>query len=84
MVSPNSTLPGDEKEAQDSAYNPGDTAYQNGMGSGYASAGLDQLEAHANDPSNHNSNESLGSAEEAGNDSLSGGLYKPSEKVQVK
>jgi len=33
MVSPNSTLPGDEKE-QDSAYNPGEQAYLEGMAQG--------------------------------------------------
>ncbi|RWZ78369.1 MAG: hypothetical protein EOT05_01220 [Candidatus Microsaccharimonas sossegonensis] len=53
MASPQSTLPNDEKEAQDSAHNPGEQAYQDGIGSAYSGAGLDQLEAFANDPANH-------------------------------
>jgi hypothetical protein len=64
MASPKSTLPNDEKEAQDSAYNPGEQAYQEGMGSAYKSAGLDQLEAFANDPQNHPSTNDVRTAEE--------------------
>jgi hypothetical protein len=53
MASPQSTLPNDEKDAQDSAHNPGEKAYQDGAGASYKQAGLDQLEAFANDPTNH-------------------------------
>lgn len=53
MANSQSTLPNDEKEAQDSAHNPGEKAYQDGMGSAYEGAGLDQLESFANDPANH-------------------------------
>ena len=58
MASPKSTLPNDEKEAQDSAHNPGEKAYRDGMGSSGVNAGLDQLEAHANDPTNHDNSSS--------------------------
>ena len=69
MASPESTLPNDEKEAQDSAHNPGQNAYDKGMGSSYANAGLDQQEAHANDPANHDGkdrSDSVRDAEESG------------------
>jgi len=70
MVSTKSTLPNDEKEAQDSAYNPGEQAYREGMGSAYTGAGLDQLESFANDPANHDSSdknqEDIKNAEEKG------------------
>lgn len=75
MASPQSTLPNDEKEAQDSAHNPGEKAYRKGMGSSSVNAGLDQLEAHANDPANHGngSSRSVRDGEEKGNTPPSGG-----------
>lgn len=73
-----STLPNDEREAQDASNNPGEKAYQNGIGAGYTGAGLDQLEAYANDPTNHDGSDSIRDKEMSGDDSLSGGLYKPS------
>lgn len=77
MASPNSTLPNDEKEAQDSAHNPGEKAYQDGIGSAYKNAGLDQLEAFANDPANHGNNKSGGdSTDEVRDAEDAGGNWK--------
>ena len=64
MASPKSTLPNDEKAAQDSFYNPGEHSYREGMGAGYSGAGTDQAEAFANDPANHDSDEETRKAEE--------------------
>jgi len=64
MVSTKSTLPNDEREAQDNAHNPNDKAYKEGMGSAYTNAGLDQLEAFANDPASHNPDEDIREKEE--------------------
>lgn len=85
MVSPKSTLPNDEKEAQDSHYNPGEQSYREGMGAGYSSAGADQAEAFANDPANHDSADAVRTKEESPDDeSLDGGLYKPSSNSKPK
>jgi hypothetical protein len=92
MASPQSTLPNDEKEAQDSAHNPGERAYHEGMGSSGVGAGLDQLEAYANDPANHDG-DSVRDGEEsggwksnyAGNRSKSGkGISKENFKAVLK
>jgi len=48
MVSPNSTLPGDEKD-QDSAYNPGEQAYREGMGAGFKAADSDKTSSAEQD-----------------------------------
>ena len=64
MVSTKSTLPNDEREAQDNAHNPNHKAYKDGIGSAYTSAGLDQLEAFANDPKSHNPDEDIREKEE--------------------
>lgn len=74
MASPQSTLPNDEKEAQDSAYNPGEQSYREGIGAGYTGAGTDQAEAFANDPANHDSAEGIRKAEE--DSSGAGGGWK--------
>lgn len=66
MASPQSTLPNDEREAQDSAHNPGEKAYQEGMGGAYSDAGLDKLENSAGDTSNNTSDDSVRDAEESG------------------
>lgn len=80
MANSQSTLPNDEKEAQDSAYNPGEQAYREGMGAGNVGAGIDQAEAFINDPAHHDSADAIREAEANPDDaSLDGGLYKPSE-----
>lgn len=78
MASPQSTLP-DNKEDQDSAYNPGEQAYREGIGKGHVSSGLDQLEAFANDPANHDSTADIRKAEENPANTPAGGFYRPSE-----
>jgi len=78
MASPQSTLP-DNKEDQDSAYNPGEQAYREGMGKGHVSSGLDQLEAFANDPANHDNTAGVRKAEENPANTPDGGFYRPSE-----
>ncbi|MDB5160607.1 MAG: hypothetical protein JWO99_870 [Candidatus Saccharibacteria bacterium] len=83
MASPKTTLPNDNKEEQDSAYNPGEQSYREGMGAGYTGAGIDQLESFANDPANHDSADAVRNAEEAPADGASG-FYKPSPEGQKK
>lgn len=84
-----STLPNDEREAQDSAYNPGEYKAREAAGGhesipGYnrSTDGLDDHPISAGDTSD------IKAAEENGDDSLSGGLYKPSlntkKKVDIK
>jgi len=72
MAAPNSTLP-DNKEEQDSLYNPGDQNYREKMGAGYIGSGTDQLESFANDPNNHD----LKSSEESPG-KLENNFYVPS------
>jgi len=80
MASPNSVLPPKDKEAQDSIYNPAEQAYLEGMATGHTSSGIDQAEAFANDPNNHDSAKPVREAESNPDENLSGGLYKPSPK----
>lgn len=80
MVSTKSTLPNDEREAQDSAYNPGEQHARELAGShesipGYnrSADGLDDHPVSAGDSSD------IRSAEENGDADLNNGFYKPSE-----
>lgn len=84
MASPTPTLPPKTPEEQDQRYNPYEQNYQEKMGSGYVSSGLDQLESFANDPKN--STEAARQAEEAADAPISGGLYNPTSggKSKVK
>lgn len=84
MASTKSTLP-NSREEQDKAYNPGDLRYSE---ENFTAGNLaEQAEAYANDPKNHQ--ESVREAEEAGDESLKNGFYRPSpggkqEKVTLK
>lgn len=91
MANLQSTLPNDEKKAQDSAYNPGDQKYLEGMGGssresidGYnrANDGLDDHPISSGDASGKDPQDSVAAvrkAEEYPDDtSLDGGLYKRS------
>ena len=84
MASPTPTLPPKTPEEQDQRYNPYEQNYQEKMGSGYVSSGLDQLESFANDPKN--STQAARQAEEAADTPISGGLYNPTSggKSKVK
>jgi len=76
MASPTPTMPPTNKDEQDSAYNPGEQAYREGIGAGYTGSGIDQAEQFANDPKNQ---DSVRKAEENPDDtSLANGFYKPS------
>lgn len=85
MASTKSTLPPNSREEQDKAYNPGDLRYSE---ENFTAGNMaEQAEAHANDPKNHE--EDVRAAEEAGDESLKNGFYRPSpegkrQKVNVK
>jgi hypothetical protein len=84
MASPKSTLP-NSREEQDSAYNPGDLRFsEENFNAGNLA---EQAEAYANDPSKHDAD--LQGAEEAGDEPLKNGFYRPSpggkqEKITLK
>jgi len=75
MASPNSVLPPQSDEEQNRAHNPGELAYLEGMATGKVKSGVDQAEAYANDPKNH---DNIGDAEANPDDNINGGLYRPS------
>ena len=52
-------------EEQNRAYNPGEQLAQEQFGSPYASAGIDQLEKHANDPGNSSSTDTANDMEKS-------------------
>ena len=77
MANPQSTLPNDEKKAQDSAYNPSEHAYREGISASHVDAGIDQAEAFANDPANHDpSKENPDSADAIRDAEDAGGNWK--------
>lgn len=65
----------DTKEEQDSRLNPGDQHAAEQFPSAYSKAGIDQLEAFANDRSN--STKSVRQQEEAGDMPVDNGFYRP-------
>ena len=79
------TTPDNDKK-QDELYNPGEQLTQEKMGGGYTDAGIDQLEAFANDP--ENSSEKLDEKERDGTippdtnfNSTYGGKKTPGGKI---
>ncbi|MNH58418.1 Murein DD-endopeptidase MepM [compost metagenome] len=77
----------DSKEEQDSRLNPGNLHAEKQFNTSYSNAGIDQLEAFANDP--NNTSQSIKDQEAAGDPPVDNGFYRPGvgrkqEKVTLK